>query len=205
MYLDRILGSKTKINALATLVSNSDKKFLETELSSESGAANSEVNRQLDDLIKTGIILIERVGRSKLYQINKDHFLFKPLKNIFISLNVIYRKIADELTEFIVKKYNIKAAIIFGSLAKGSLREDLVDNPSDIDIVFICEEKVEEEIEKDLIKFISETIFKKYGITTYPILFSEEEYKEGLKDNSLIIKIHSTGEVIYGEKPRRTG
>jgi len=60
MYLDRILGSKTKVNALATLVSNPDKKFLESELSMESGTSVSEINRQLGDLLKVGIILMER-------------------------------------------------------------------------------------------------------------------------------------------------
>ena len=45
MYLDRILGSTTKINALSVLVSNPKRSFMEIELAKESGSPVSEVNR----------------------------------------------------------------------------------------------------------------------------------------------------------------
>ncbi len=204
MYLDKILGSKTKINVLATLVSNMDKKFLESELSLESGTSISEVNRQIGDLVKVGIISLERVGRNKIYKINRKHFLFPSLKNIFLDLEKIYRRISKELTNFITKKYKITVVILFGSLVKGTLRDDLVENPSDIDIVFVCREKVKMGVKKALIEFISTKIADKYGISLYPIVFSEKEYKKGLINDSLIIEVHSNGDVIYGEKPRRT-
>jgi len=47
MYLDKILGSKTKINILAILVNAKDKEFAESELAKEIGCSLSEVNRQI--------------------------------------------------------------------------------------------------------------------------------------------------------------
>lgn len=205
MYLDQILGSKTKVNALASLVSNPKRSFLESELSSESGSSVSEINRQLKDLVKTGIITMERVGRNKIYRINKKHFLFNALKNLFLDLEKIYRKVSMEITSYITKKYDIIGVILFGSLTKGTLRDNLVENPSDIDIAIICNEKIKEKVKLELIDFIATTIIEKYGILVYPILFSEKEYKQGLKNNPLIIEIHSKGELIHGIKPRKTG
>ncbi len=49
MYLDKILGSTTKVNALSVLISNSSRVYLENELARESGASVSEVNRQMGE------------------------------------------------------------------------------------------------------------------------------------------------------------
>jgi Fic family protein len=54
MYLDKLLGSKTKINLLSVLLSNPERSFIESELAKEAGAAVSEVNRQINDLVSIG-------------------------------------------------------------------------------------------------------------------------------------------------------
>jgi predicted nucleotidyltransferase len=203
MYLDRILGSKTKINILATLISADDKEFIESELAKKVGCSLSEVNRQIVDLVNCGLIEMKKVGRAKVYSINKKHFLFKALKILFQDLTNIYKKAAKEITKFITRKYRIFAVILFGSLARGKIRSDFVREPSDIDLIIVVRKEDVKKIKNELITFINEKIFSKYGVVAYPIVISLEEYRNSLIHNDpLIVDVHANGEVLYGEKPK---
>ncbi|MEM5793506.1 MAG: nucleotidyltransferase domain-containing protein [Candidatus Aenigmatarchaeota archaeon] len=205
MFLDKILGSKTKINLLYTLVSNPDREFSELELSKFSGVSVSETNRQIKDLIEVGLINMGKYGKTKIYTINKKHFLYKKLKDLFLDLLKIYRKIAKDIADFLSKNYaEVKSVILFGSVARKRIRKDFLENPSDIDILVICDNK-KEEIKTSLIRFINSVILPKYGIVSYPIVVTEKEYFDGLKSEKLFINIHAEGEVIYGKKPKRIG
>lgn len=204
MYLDKILGTKTKVNLLSLLVLNPEKSYLERELADTCGISRSEANRQVKDLVNAGIVEMQRFGKAKVYQINKEHFLFMPLKGLFRELTEVYMEIAKDVVDFVKGKYTLKAVILLGSLSKGTLREDLVEEPSDIDLVFVVD-KDKREVLKDLTSYINSEISRKYGVVVYPIVFSVSEYVKGLKDNPLIIEAHAEGEVIYGKKPRRFG
>ncbi|MFQ6076794.1 MAG: nucleotidyltransferase domain-containing protein, partial [Candidatus Bathyarchaeia archaeon] len=179
---------------------------VENELAREAGAAASEVNRQMRDLVDSGLVTLERAGRVKVYRVNPQHFLFKPLKSLFRNLEEVYREVADRAVKFITEKHKVKAVILFGSLSRGRIRSDLVKEPSDLDLVIVTEGKDQiKQIEKDLINFVNSEVSARYGIVFYPILISEEEYRAGLSTDQFIIDVQARGEVLYGEKPRRFG
>jgi predicted nucleotidyltransferase len=201
MYLDKILGSKTKINVLATLVSNPKRTYVEKELAIESGANHSEVNRQIPDLVGSGLLIMQKMAKVKIYQINTEHFLYKPLEQLFKDLISVYIEAADEITQFITQEHEIECVLLLGSLARKKIREDIVKEPSDIDLLIITDQN--KAVEKNLTTFINTKISRKYGIAVYPIVLTTKEYLEGLKDKPLITEAHSSGEVIYGKKPKR--
>lgn len=206
MYLDRILGSKTKINVLSTLISNPKRSFVEKELAKESGCSLSEINRQIIDLVNSNLVLFQKMAKVKIYKINENHFLFKPLSALFKNLNITYKEIAEKLIKFSIKKFDIACIILIGSLSKKAIRSDIVESPSDIDLIFIVKHESEIRETKDaLIDYVNTEISKIYGITIYPIVVSEEYYKKGLLDNSFIIEAQAKGDVLYGTKPRRIG
>lgn len=205
MYLERVLGSGTKVNALAVLVSNSTKPFLEVELAKEAGASVSEVNRQMMDLVNSGVVSLERVGKGKVYRINRKHFLFKPLKGLFRNLEVVYRGVAREIVNYATSRFKIQAAILFGSLSRGGIRSDIVKEPSDIDIAIVANSKNVASLKKALVSYVNSEISYRYGISVYPVVLSREEYISALKEGSFVSDIHAKGEVLYGEKPRRFG
>ena len=206
MYLDRILGSRTKINALSVLLASPERSIVESELAKEADASVSEINRQMKDLVNSGLVIMERVGKAKVYRANSQHFLFKPLKGVFRNLEEVYREIASKVVKFIKEKHKIETVILFGSLLKGRIRSDIVKEPSDIDIIIVTESEDQvKEVEKNLLNFINSDIVPRYGIVVYPIVLSVEEYKSGLSKDAFIIDIHARGEVLYGEKPRRFG
>ena len=204
MYLDKILGSKTKVNMLAALV-QTEKEFLEKELAEEIGSSISEVNRQVVDLVNCGLVKMKKVGRAKIYSINKKHFLFKPLKDLFQDLVRVYRGVAKEIVKYVTKNYKVFSIILFGSLVKGKIRSDLVKGPSDIDLLIISKKEEIGKIKSGIADYIDKSILPRFGIVAYPIVMSKDEYKKGLEKDQLIINIHAHGEVLYGEKPRKFG
>lgn len=205
MYLERLLGSKTKVNALAVLVNSSGKSFLEVELAREAGSSISEVNRQTKDLVNSGLVRLERVGKGKMYSVNRKHFLFRSLKSLFRDLDIVYRQVASQIVKYLTKNFEIQTVILFGSLSRGSIRSDIVGEPSDIDIAIVSPSKNVISIRKALISYINSEISEKYGISVYPIVMSAEEYVSALKRDPFVIELHVKGDVLYGEKPRRFG
>jgi len=205
-YLGRILGSHTKIKLLFVLINNPHVTYTEKELAKESISSISEVNRQISHLVKAGIILMQRIGKTKAYSINQKHFLFLPLKKLFVDLNKIYKKIVQDVKKVITKRFRcIQAIILIGSLVKGKLRQNIIEEPSDIDLIFIVKkDKDIKEVKKTLIHYINKDISLKYGITLYPFVISQQEYLNRLyKKDLFILESYTKGEVIYGQKPRR--
>ncbi len=202
MYLDRILGSGTKVGALSTLVQRSDMEFMESELAREIGSSVSEVNRQMGDLVGVGLVRMRREGKGKFYSINRKHFLYSPLRNLFRNLEDVYREAARQIASYVAKRPGLVSVILFGSLARGKIRSDYAKRPSDIDIVIVVD-RDRERMERDLAKFIEEETFERYGIMAYPIVLTREEYVKGLEEDRFVIGVHAQGEVMYGEKPRR--
>ena len=85
MYLEEILGSKTKVRILYSLFTSGQDSFFEKELARACGASISEVNRQIHFLVEFGLIIFQKQGRLKIYRLNPAHFLYKPLKDLFIA------------------------------------------------------------------------------------------------------------------------
>lgn len=204
MYLDKILGSKTKINALSVLVAHPERSIIENELAKEAGVSASEVNRQVRDLVNVGLVIMERIGKSKMYRVNQQHFLYEPLKRVFRSLEDIYREVAKKVAKFVTEKHEVETVLLFGSLVSRKIRSDFVKEPSDVDIMIVVRnERQTEAVEKNVLDFVSSEIFPMYGINVYPVVLSVKEYLSGLAEDSFVIDVHSRGEVLYGEKPRR--
>jgi predicted nucleotidyltransferase len=206
VYLDKILGSKTKINLLSVLVVHPERSIVENELAKEAGVSVSEVNRQVKDLVTVGLVVMERVGKSKVYRVNRQHFLYEPLRTVFRGLEEVYREVADKVVKFVSERHKVKAVVLFGSLASRKVRSDFVKEPSDVDVVIIIEgEDQVKSVRSDVLGFVSSEIFPVYGINVYPIVLSVEEYLSGLSKDVFIMDVHTRGEVLYGEKPRRFG
>jgi len=204
MYLDRILGTKTKVNLLATLIQNPRRTYVEKELAAECRASPSETNRQIADLVSAGLVTMQRMGRTKVYRINTAHFLHAPLKRLFLDLNKIYRDITDRVVRAAVRRNAVSCALLVGSAATGTVRSDLVSEPSDIDLVFlVAAQKEVKPLEDTLLRFISSEISDRYGIVLYPLVLSLPKYKQLLAagKDPFILHVHAEGEVLHGTKP----
>ena len=208
MYLEKILGTCTKVRLLDVLVTNPERRFVENELAREAGAAVSETNRQMQDLVETGVARLERVGRSKVYSLNAAHFLVPALKSVFRDLNDIYAKAAKAISRHAVSSSkNLEAVILIGSVAKRRVRSTLSNDASDVDLVFIVKDAGEKsELFDGLIGFVNSKIMPVYGVNCYPVVLTRGEYLEGLKSKDrFILNVQAEGVELHGRKPRRFG
>jgi len=204
LYLEDVLGSKTKVNILSVLV-NDPGQINEGQLARRAGVSASEVNRQIDDLVSIGLVSLSRVGRSKLYSINATHFLYDALCELFRSLGSVYREIAERVKDYAVSLGGVVAVILVGSLTSGSIRQDFVDNPSDIDIVIVVDDDSNLKVfRRKLVEYTNNEVFPQYGVNAYSIVLSKSEYISELTDDKFIINTHTYGEVLFGKKPTRT-
>jgi predicted nucleotidyltransferase len=81
-----------------------------------------------------------------------------------------------------------------------------VKEPSDVDIMIVVEDEGRiKSIRNDVLNFVGSKIFPVYGINIYPAVLSVKEYVSGLAKDAFIMNVHTRGEVLYGEKPRRFG
>jgi predicted transcriptional regulator len=205
MYLDRVLGSTTKVNVLSVLINITEQGIIESNLAEEAGVSSSEVNRQINDLITINLVKLRRVGRSKLYFINTEHFLYEPLSELFKSLDAVYLEIANKIKDYIISVTQVEAVILIGSLATSSIRQNYVSDPSDIDIVVVVNEDSKvSTIKNKLVDFNMNEIYPVYGVNVYAIVLTIDIYIDGLSADKFIMNVHTYGETLYGKKPTRT-
>ncbi len=204
MYLEQLIGTKTKINALSVLINNPEKKFIETQLAIEADAALSVINKQMNDLVQVGLVVMEKIGKSKVYSINKKHFLKENLERLFKNINETYIEAAKKITNYSVKvNKSIECIMLFGSAAQKNVKNDFLNNPSDLDIIIITK-KIDKKFENELIGFINEEITQKYGFISHPIILTEKEYLKALANRlPQVLKSHAQALVLYGRKPRQ--
>jgi predicted nucleotidyltransferase len=177
----------------------------EGQLARRAGVSASEVNRQIDDLVSIGLVNLTRVGRSKLYSINAEHFLYDALCELFRSLGSVYREIAGMVKDYAVSLGGVVAVILVGSVASGLIRQDFVDNPSDVDVVVVVDDGSNiGEMKKRLVEYTNNEVFPQYGVNAYTIVLSKSEYIGGLSGDKFIIDAHTYGEALFGAKPTRT-
>ncbi len=85
-------------------------------------------SRALADLAETGLVGTQDVGRSRLYQLNRLHVLWKPLEALLAAPATIEQHIAA-----IARETDENATVaVFGSFARGQ-----ASGTSDIDIVIV--------------------------------------------------------------------
>jgi|SRR3989338_8477419 len=112
-----------------------DKEFSLSDIAKEAGVAKANTGKILENLEKSGFILIEKLAKIWRIRANRSsqHYL---RSKIVYNLNFAYQ---SGLVEFLAKEYNNpKSIILFGSFRKG---EDV--SSSDIDIAIEKEETKE--------------------------------------------------------------
>lgn len=123
-----------------------------------------------------GIAVGHQIGKSIVYEINKQHPLVKPFK---VFSNIV------ELTVLIEQIKNVSyKVILFGSCASG---ED--DNNSDIDLCIVAEDENKSEINMILEEYSIERTINPIIINTFELMNMEKEdnvfYNQIMKGNIL--------------------
>lgn len=195
MFIEKILGSKSKIKLLRIFHDNPNREFTLYEIKKTFNLSSGTVNPILKSLVNSRALLSRRVGKSILYQLNSNNLIVKKILEIFDSEREL---LFEKAKEFVKKldKTDILSIILFGSVATGKITE-----LSDIDFVIVYKNKYT--LVKDNIEKITES-FLDQEILISPIILSRKEITEMLnRYDSFIIKVQDEGKVLYGKSLER--
>jgi predicted nucleotidyltransferase len=126
------LFSKTQRRVLGLLFVNPERSYFANELVRLAESGSGAVHRELATLEAAGLVTATRVGNQKHYQANRASPIFEELRGIALKTFGVAEVLREALKPL---EPRIRAAFIYGSLAKGS---DTA--ASDIDLLVVSDE-----------------------------------------------------------------
>lgn len=177
------LFTSTQQRVLGALFGQPDRSFFVTQIMELAGSGRGAVQRELERLLKGGLVTVRMMGTQKHYQANPESPVFDELRHIIqktVGLAGPIREALESMTG------TIDLALIFGSVAK---RTDT--SSSDIDLLMVAEDIRLEDVYKALMP-VEETLAR--GISTK--LYTPVEFKERLDTENAFIQRVLAGPVI---------
>lgn len=167
--LGDVLFTKTQRRVLGLLFGNPARTYYANEIVRFAGAGTGAVQRELERLASTGLVVVTRIGNQKHYQANREAPIFDELRGIVLKTFGV----ADHLRAALAPlDKRIRAAFIYGSVAKGA---DTAS--SDIDVMIISDGLSF----PDVIKAFTNAE-REIGRSVNPTIYNLEEWRRKLLD-----------------------
>ena len=170
-----ITKSKLRKELLNLYFTNPDKRFYLRELERILGFSVGNIRRELINLKKTGLFLVEHKGNLTYYYLNKSYSLLPEIKSIILKT----AGAPGALKESLKKTKGVECAFIYGSFAKGEGKEI-----SDIDLLIIG--KIDESELINKLKILEKKLQREINFTLYEKNDFIKKKKEG---NPFILEI----------------
>lgn len=162
---------------LGALFGNPERSFYGNELLRLTGSGKGALQRELDRLVKAGLVTVRSVGNQKHYQANPEAPIFEELRGIAVKTFGLGDAVRGALLPLAKK---IRAAFIYGSVAR---RADTTR--SDIDLLVVSDSLGYQ----DLIKAL-QTAERGLGRKISPTLYSAPELaKKRSGKNAFVLRI----------------
>lgn len=190
-YLEQVLGNKTAIRVLRTMVRYPAKVFTKRGLARTANVSVSEAALTVRDFEDLGIITVQPVGRSHQLSLNKkNHVLNKIIKPIFKAEEDTLSELIKVLKKNLDKKRTVASAALFGSVVQGKEKPE-----SDIDMLVISNDfDAASQIVSDALVEVAEVFHAQLA----PITFSQKEL-QSRKEGDLIRSIIANHILICGK------
>jgi len=147
---------------LGTLFGNPDRSFFGNELLRLTGSGKGALQRELDRLVKAGLVTMRAIGNQKHYQADREAPIFEELRGIALKTFGV----ADVLRQGLLPLADkISAAFIYGSIAK---RADTAR--SDVDLLVVSDDLAYQDLMGAL-----QSAEKRLGRKISPTLYSAAE------------------------------
>ena len=125
------LFSRVQQRVLGLLFGQPDRRFQSAELIRLAASGTGAVHRQLGRLADVGLVTVTRIGNQKHYQANRESSVFEELNGLVVKTVGMAEPLRQALR---AKARDIRAAFIYGSVAKGTEKAG-----SDVDLLVISD------------------------------------------------------------------
>lgn len=175
--LSGALFSNVQQRVLALIFGHPERSFYTSEIVRNVHSGTGAVERELARLEHGGLVSIERIGNQKHYRANRESPIFDELHGIILKTAGLTEPLRQSLAPYADK---IKAAFVYGSVAKGS---DTAR--SDIDLMVIGDDLTYTDLYDGLQK--AESILRR---SVNPSFLSLEDWRRKVSTkDSVIAKI----------------
>jgi len=174
------LFSSTRAELLSLFFNNPDSKFYLREIARHISKDAAGIKRELDTLVKIGLLAREQRGVQKYYYADKNSPVFSEMKGLIFKTTGIQGSIKATLSRL----KGVQLAFIYGSYAKGSEKED-----SNINIMVIGQVNITEL--NDMVMTLEEKLKREIDY----LVFDEQEYRKRKDAKDPFIR-----EIVKGKK-----
>ena len=190
-YLEEIVGSKTAISLIRTLLTRRGEVFTIRKLAQTAGVSPSEASIVVRQLEEAGVLTLKPVGRSFLVTPNEQSFVLRRIMEPIVHAE---RETLNELIKLLKTCFEhnrIHSAYLFGSVARHEEKKD-----SDIDLLVISND-YDQAI--SAVSRASEKVAISFNKEISPLVFSEREFASK-KKSDLVNSIRSNYVFVAGKE-----
>lgn len=116
--LSNALFSKVQQRVLALIFGQSERSFYTSEIMRIVESGTGAVERELSRLRRSGLVSMEQIGNQTHYRANRESPIFDELRSLVLKTVALSEPLKTALAPF--KDSGIKAAFVYGSVAKGA-------------------------------------------------------------------------------------
>jgi predicted nucleotidyltransferase len=182
--LSNALFSKVQQRVLGLIFGQPDRSFYTSEIVRNVHSGTGAVTRELSRLERSGLVSVERIGNQKHYRANRGSPIFEELQSLVIKTVALVDPIRKSLEPH---SDRIKAAFIYGSVAKGT------DTAySDIDLMIIGDE-----LDYSDLYSAAQDVEAALGRKINPIFLAAKDWqRKAAEKGSLVRKITATPRIF---------
>ncbi len=174
------LFSSTRAELLSLFFNNPDGRFYLREIARHISKDAAGIKRELDTLVKIGLLGIEKRGVQKYYFADKNSPVFSEMKGLIFKTTGVHGSIKATLSRL----KGVQLAFIYGSYAKGAEKED-----SNINLMVIGQVNITEL--NDMVMALEEKLKREIDY----LVFDEQEYRKRKESKDPFIR-----EIVKGKK-----
>ena len=115
--ISNALFSKVQQRVLALIFGHPERSFYTSEIVKRIQSGTGAVERELSRLQRSGLVCVERIGNQKHFRANRASPIFRELQSLVVKTVGLIEPLREALQPYSNK---IKAAFVFGSVAKGT-------------------------------------------------------------------------------------
>jgi uncharacterized protein len=127
--LSTLLFGRTRTAVLSLLYSHLDESFYVRQMMRETGAGQGAVQRELQTLANTGLILRKKIGNQVFYQANRESPVFSEIRGLIQKTSGVGEVLRAALSPL---RSQITVAFVYGSIASQTEKAQ-----SDVDVMVI--------------------------------------------------------------------
>ena len=174
-----VMNSKTKLKIIGFMLRH-EALMSEREIAAVSGVSHMSVNRIMRELAEMNFVHILRAGRSNLWRVNRNSYVFHILSDKYLTL-MDFKAPLEDLKNTILG--NLPLSLVVTVLLFGSIASNAEKYNSDIDLFIQVKDKGDKRQVEPATEKLATLCLERFGNVLSPYLLTKEELKArtGLK------------------------